>query len=226
MKAAPEPGTEKSCRSRPQSEDSSVYSRFLQELAAGTIKPGDRLGEPTLAARWNVSRPPVRDALNRLACEGIVERHPRSGTYVREFDRDEIKELYTLRGLIEVFVIAQVVEVVTDSQLDELEQLANEADACDRQIMSAEEIIGRETRFHLRLCEVANLRHTMRLLNIQHLLLRTLQISTQQRPAYPIRAHRDVVDALRTRDVAQCEAVVREIAEWSLDDVLAPPPAE
>lgn len=204
------------------SGNSDIYSRFLRELADGTIKPGDRLGEPTLAARWNVSRPPVRDALIRLACEGIVERHPRSGTYVRRFDQDEIRELYTLRGLIEVFVIGQVAGVVTNAQLDELEKLAAEADACDRQIMSAEEIIRRETSFHLRLCEIANLRHTMRLLNIQHLLLRTLQISAQQQPAYPIQAHRDVVDALRTRDVAHCEAVVREIADWSLQDVLKP----
>lgn len=197
----------------------SVYSRFLRELGTGKIRPGDRLGEPTLATRWKVSRSSVRDALIRLECEGLVERRPQSGTYVRVMDREEVEELYQLRGLVEGFVVQKVVETVTDDQLDELERLALEADACDSQSMTAEEIIGRESRFHLKLYETANLRHIQRIFNIQHLLLRTLYLTSRDDAGHPSRIHGDLVAALRSRDSRRCERLVKQVTKASIREL-------
>lgn len=196
-----------------------VHGRFLQELASGSIQPGDRLGEPTLAARWKVSRPQVRDALIRLECEGLVERRPQSGTYVREYSRDEVAELYRLRAMLEGFVARKLVEVVSDRELDELEKLAFEADNCDA-TTGSEETFRRESRFHLRLCELARMPHVMSVINMRHLLLTTLYMTSQNEPS-PLVEHRRLVEILRTRDADLCEKFAQEIMLTSCDELLA-----
>ena len=198
-----------------------VYAQFLNELLEGSIVPGERLGEPTLAARWQVSRPPVRDALIRLECEGLVERRAKSGTYVRSMDVSEVEELYDLRAVIECFVVRKLCKTVTDADLDELQQLAVQADAANMETMSAQEVIERESRFHLKLCELAQLRHALRLLNMPSLLLSTLRMALQQQiPFTAMRQHQELVEVLRTRDARRCEKFVMMISQSSKQELI------
>lgn len=197
-----------------------IYSAFLKDLATGAIHPNQRVGEETLAARWKVSRLPVRDALIRLEAEGLVERKPSSGTYVKKIDLEEMEEIYTLRAAIEGCVVRKVVQVATDTQLDDLEVLARRLDAVTVNT-SAEEIVEREMKFHLGLCKVAGMLHASRMLRIQHLLLRSIKISLQVDPVdsdMPITLHQDLMKALRTRDADYCEAVFRQHVKAAYDE--------
>jgi DNA-binding GntR family transcriptional regulator len=192
----------------PTGEQADIYSQFLQALASGSIRPGQRVGEVSLAARWGVSRLPVRDALIRLEAEGFVERRKQSGTYVKETDFDELKEMYSLRAVIEGWVVRQVAEVATEAQLNELERLAKKVDST-RPGEKAEKIIDRESKFHLRLCEIAGLRYTLRILNLHYLFVRSFQLQIQESGGGPTHVHRDLVAALRTRNGDRCEAWVK-----------------
>lgn len=186
-----------------------IYSQFLQALATGAIRPGQRVGEVSLAARWGVSRLPVRDALIRLEAEGLVERRKQSGTYVKQASFDELMEMQTLRAVIEAWVARQVAEVVTEAQLKELERLAEKVDTT-RYGEKIETIIDRESKFHLRLCEIAGLRYTMRMLNLQYLFARSFHLTVEKTGGGPTKhLHRDLVTALRTRDGDRCEAFIK-----------------
>lgn len=185
-----------------------VYSALLSELASGTIQPGQRLGEDSLAARWNVSRWPVRDALIRLESEGVVERLPSSGTYVREVDAKELDELHELRAAVEGLVIRKVVKIASESDLDELKSLAI---AADREMQDVEQIIDQEMRFHLRLSEIADMRHAMRVINIQYLLAYCYHMVVRTDNSGPFGCyHVEIVEALRSRDAKRCEELIKQ----------------
>lgn len=78
-----------------------VYSRMLRAIITGESAPGTRLRERTLSDDHNVSRVPVREAIQRLEQEGFVVTSPRRGAVVRELTIEDAEELYDARICIE-----------------------------------------------------------------------------------------------------------------------------
>ena len=82
-----------------------VFERLAAELRddilAGRFRPGARLGEVALAERFEVSRGPVRAALNLLGEAGIVTIVPNSGARVRVLRREDARALYEVRAALE-----------------------------------------------------------------------------------------------------------------------------
>jgi DNA-binding GntR family transcriptional regulator len=78
-----------------------IYQDLLERVLAGTYKPGELLRQEELAARYSVSRVPVREAMSRLASDGLLVFRPRRGYAVKELDARAIKEVFDLRAIIE-----------------------------------------------------------------------------------------------------------------------------
>ena len=78
-----------------------VYQDLLERILVGTYKPGELLRQEELAARYSVSRVPVREAMSRLASDGLLVFRPRRGYAVKALDAREIKEVFDLRTIIE-----------------------------------------------------------------------------------------------------------------------------
>jgi DNA-binding GntR family transcriptional regulator len=74
---------------------------LADEIVERRLPFGHRLAESSLAARFGTSRASIREALYLLVQEGLIDRSPRRGTFVREFDRREIEELYQVPYLLE-----------------------------------------------------------------------------------------------------------------------------
>ncbi|WP_420032066.1 GntR family transcriptional regulator [Streptomyces sp. cg28] len=81
-------------------------------IHAGTYRPGTRLRERELAEALGVSRVPVREALMRLAGEGLVVLEPRRGARVRRLTLRDVDELFDLRLSLEVFAARRAAEIV------------------------------------------------------------------------------------------------------------------
>ena len=71
----------------------SVFEVLRDGILTQVFKPGERLNIPDLAARLDVSLTPVKEALNRLAAEGLVRIRPRSGTFVAELSPEDVAEM-------------------------------------------------------------------------------------------------------------------------------------
>jgi DNA-binding GntR family transcriptional regulator len=71
-------------------------------IVTGVYPPGSRVIESEVAARLRMSRTPVREAIRRLAGEGIIEHHPNRGAVVPAWDLAAIREVFDLRELLEV----------------------------------------------------------------------------------------------------------------------------
>lgn len=85
----------------------SVYERLRRGIATGLYPPGSKLTERELAAEFDVSRAPIRAAINRLEFTGFVRLAPRRTAIITEVTRADVEELYDLRAALEP-VVARV----------------------------------------------------------------------------------------------------------------------
>jgi DNA-binding GntR family transcriptional regulator len=90
------------------SKADSVYRQLRGEIEAGTLAPGSPLGELAVVARTGASRTPVREALRRLAADGLVELTPRQGARVSRVSLRNVRDLFDLRTLLEPEAMRQV----------------------------------------------------------------------------------------------------------------------
>jgi len=96
------------------------------EILSGVFPSGARLGEAELATRLSVSRTPIREALSRLAAEGLVELQPNRGARVASWSTEQLREIFELRLLLEPVAVRMAVPKLDPAQLDELDELAAE----------------------------------------------------------------------------------------------------
>jgi DNA-binding GntR family transcriptional regulator len=80
-----------------------VRDDVLASILNGTLAPGQRINEPDVAGRLNVSRVPVREALRELESSGVVVSRKHSGVFVRQLGASEVRDLYQLRALLDGF---------------------------------------------------------------------------------------------------------------------------
>lgn len=78
-----------------------IEAALMEEIAAGELDPGVRLDEAGLAARFDASRTPVREALTRLTAQGILVEGERRGVFVAKYDREELAQIFEAMHEIE-----------------------------------------------------------------------------------------------------------------------------
>ncbi|MGH2963623.1 MAG: GntR family transcriptional regulator, partial [Solirubrobacterales bacterium] len=103
-----------------------VRDRLREDVLSGELAPGTVLSEVSLARSFGVSRGPVREALGRLASEGLLTITPRRGAIVTELTRDEFVEAYQVRETLETLAIGLAVPRLRQSDLARLRELHEE----------------------------------------------------------------------------------------------------
>jgi DNA-binding GntR family transcriptional regulator len=182
-----------------------VRDDVLGMILRGEIKAGERINEPDIAARLNVSRVPVREALRELESSGLVEARKHSGVFVRKLGADEVRGLYELRALLDGFAGRRAAEL-TDVPRTHL------ADALDASIGRMEQALeptnvsayySENLRFHWLMVEAAGnaaLTETYRNIVQKLHLSRLTNLSHGLGMAASVADHRQIAAALRSGD--------------------------
>ena len=105
-----------------------IAAELRSELMTGTLAPGAELSQVVLAARFGVSRIPIRDALRILAGEGLVEIETNRGAKAIALTPDEVREIYDLRVLLEGDCLRRAAKKLTPAALDEIERVRRQSD--------------------------------------------------------------------------------------------------
>ena len=103
-----------------------VYEHLREEILSERLPPGTELQEVALAAELGVSRGPLREAIGRLAAEGLVTVRPRRGAVVRSLSKEEFLELYQVREALEVMAVRLAVPRLGRDDFARLEALIGE----------------------------------------------------------------------------------------------------
>ena len=137
---------------RPQAEtvQELILAVVRRAVLAGVVMPGAKLRQEDLAAIFGTSRIPVREALRVLEHEGLVRSEPHRGFAVTALDADQVEEIYELRIVLEAHAVRQAIPLLTEGDLEELDQLhAEMGNAAD-----PEDQLEKRERFYLRLYSV------------------------------------------------------------------------
>jgi DNA-binding GntR family transcriptional regulator len=102
-----------------------VVAALKDAFFSGLLKPGAAIVERQIAKQMNVGTPVVREALISLKHEGFVRRVKNKGTFVSAFDRDEVRQLYTLRVELETLALQWARPLATKVDLENLTRLVD-----------------------------------------------------------------------------------------------------
>ena len=106
-----------------------VYEHLRENILSNAYPPDTPLPEEALASRLKVSRVPVREALRRLAADGLVVLTPRQGAVVSSLSPQQFLDAYRVREALEALAIRLAVPRLTPVDLDTLERLQDEMTA-------------------------------------------------------------------------------------------------
>jgi len=100
-----------------------AYQAIREKIMAGAFPPGERIREDQLAAEISMSRTPVREAINQLAAEGLVNNIPRRGIYLRAISTEQLAELLDVRKALETLSVRRCAERSDQDTIQRLEAI-------------------------------------------------------------------------------------------------------
>jgi len=188
-----------------------IYDWLKQRIITCIYPPGHKLNIRQLGKDLGVSQTPIKDALFRLAGEGLIEISSRKGTYVKEVTEQDIAEIYDTRLILETAAGEIIAPQITDKQLEELERLykatlRTDANADYRIFME------RESEFHLTLMRYTN---NSRLIGIYKQLNAHMQSvrfrygGRVQRLPHTNEEHENILKAFKKRDPIEVKEAIR-----------------
>src|SRR4051812_7807062 len=178
-----------------------VRDLLEEAILEGELKPGERLRAEALAQRFGTSRTPIREALLQLEAHGLVEVEPNRGAVVKTFDRDDLRDLYEVRALIEPRAAARAATRISPQNVARLEALCEVED----QLIANEEF----HRIILDAAESPRLTVAMRAATGIPRAFRTVFWHDERQKAESLMCHRRLVSAFQTRDTDLAEATMR-----------------
>jgi DNA-binding GntR family transcriptional regulator len=190
-------------------------------VLSGDLVPGVRVNEVTIAAELGISRGPLREAIQRLASEGLLTVVRHKGAYVRSVDDQELEELYQLRILLETFAVRATIRKAGDDELAELSRLvARTKEALDQDAAGYPE----ELDFHSELVAMAGLpvlqRAARDVLSTIH-LARARSAHDPDRAKVAFDEHCRILDAVIARDTQLATRLLEEHLWTSLHNAIA-----
>ena len=199
-----------------------AYSLIREEILSTRLMPGQQIVQKPLAEKYGLGLTPVRDALQRLAHEGLVQAIPRSGYVVSHITFSDVRELFELRTVLETAAVRLAVARASDEELRVIAEKANFSYVySDHQDYSR--FLARNQEFH---CAVAALSGNRRLMET---LERTLDGLTRvfhfgldlRDSADEMRGeHIELVDTLLRRDADAAAAVTGSQISRSVQRVM------
>jgi len=136
-----------------QSTPALIADRLRSEILEGSFPPHAQLAEVELARQLQVSRGPVREAMQRLIQEGLLRGERNRGVFVVELGHDDARDVYLARGAIERAAAAIVTQRAPEGALRDLQEIVDQLAASAAGGWT--EIITRDLAFHQTLVEAA-----------------------------------------------------------------------
>lgn len=189
-----------------------TIANLRNALLEGEFRPGEHLTEADLCARFQVSRTPVREALNQLEKEGFVKITPAAGARVVNLSMKDVLDLYDILIVLEGAASRLACPLIREEQLNKLEEynLLFEKALMEK---NGDLLFDLNTQFHWLITEATKNSYLIQMrTNFRRLVDRIARIF----PHVPgqcdetILWHRKIIDALKARNPALAEFVMRE----------------
>ncbi|MDP5239779.1 GntR family transcriptional regulator [Uliginosibacterium sp. 31-16] len=186
-----------------------VHQQLRDAIVRTELKPGTALSEAEIAARYEISRQPVREAFIRLAQEYLVEIRPQRGTFVRRIVVSEVLDARFVREAIEVAVAREAASRADAAGIARLQS----AVAAQGLARNNAEFLAADEAMHREIAVIAGREAAWRVVDqvkAQMDRMRYLSYQDVSPTDRLISQHRSIVEAIAAHDAERAEAAVRE----------------
>jgi len=191
-----------------------VAEHIRNEILNGNLPPGTAISEVAIAEELSISRAPVREAMQIMIREGLIDSHPQKRKYVKALTAKQIRNSYFTGGVLEAAAVARVLEQYTEEDFLNLERIVAEMKEIADTNGPVADQVPLDNDFHdilfsridnnliVELCRRACQGISKFLLYTHWVKLYTAQKVYER--------HRKIIDALRTKDPVTIEQVIRD----------------
>jgi DNA-binding GntR family transcriptional regulator len=196
----------------PRTVKKSLVETLRDEIVRGDFVPGQYLRLEEIAARFDVSTMPVREALRDLEAEGLVTIFPHRGATVTQLSADELQDIYDIRATLEEMATRLAVPLMTKATLTELISLVEQI---ENHISDVATLVKLNHQFHLTLYAASGRRHLCELNRIlryrtQHYLhVFIVEVELGHLPQTQ-GEHRAILEACKRGDAEQAAALMHD----------------
>jgi len=190
-----------------------VFESLKNFIISDQVLPGVKIEEDTLARNLGVSKTPIREALSKLAHEGIVKIVPNRGSYKVKITKEDLMEIMLIREALEGLCIRLAAANMNNEVIEKLKALLD-----DFETNYLEKDIYRYTETNLKFYDLiyktAKSPWLIRIIQSTRdltQLLRLMLLKDPERVRYSLKAHRDLIEAFEKRDVRLAERIRRDM---------------
>ncbi|MDH6365576.1 DNA-binding GntR family transcriptional regulator [Enterococcus sp. PF1-24] len=199
-----------------------VYEAFRKTIILGDIPAGERINEKEFSEMLNISRTPIRYALQALVDEKLVEYVPRIGNVVKGISVKDAYEIYDIRKSLDTLATIRAMQLMTEEDFQELHDLITYGEQLNHE-NKIEEVLQNFSDFNSFIYEKSQMLRLKTIVTELHAYLvyfRDIAIRSSQRCAEALEEHWLIYRGMKTNDVEQITLITHEHLDRSLQFIL------
>lgn len=200
-----------------QTSKNTIYVELRRSIIMRHLKPGERFDVDALAQQYRTSVTPVRDALQMLSQDGLVNIKPRSGYFVARTTLKQLRDLLDLRHILEVAAIERAVYKITSEQIAELRSVHAGYTGDDDE--SYDRYTDENRKFHYCLAKASGNHELTQLMGRLHDRLAPYMVMRHGGRTQEL-THKRITDALEEHDLEAARDALLDDIERSHESIL------
>lgn len=191
----------------------SAYRIIKEKLLNLEYEPGSRIREDLLAQEISMSRTPVREAINQLSAEGLVNNIPRKGIFVIQLTSEEIRDFLDIREALETLAIENCIKKIDQKQFEGLENILKDfAAALSKDNFKKCNTL--DSKFHLEIAKVSNNKKLIEFLGeIEDFMHIARAIEKKAQPKIKneltLKEHKAILEAVKSKNTENAREAIR-----------------
>jgi len=193
-----------------------ILGTIRDAIMNGTLRPGEKIAEPELAARFGISRTPIREAFRQLESEGYLTVIPRKGALVAAFSAKDVEEFYAIKSILEGYAARKACERLTPKDIAKLEKINDKLRAIADEGDVAQFFKVHNTFHEVFIKGAGNDKLAEMIFSLvkKFQRLRLASLAKPGRMHISVEEHEKIIDAFRSRNPLLAEALVQKNAEY------------
>lgn len=202
-----------------------AYQHIQQLIGNGRLQAGSGISELQLAQELGSSRTPIREAMNKLAAEGLLEQSPGGGMNVAQVQREHITELYELREALELYAVAKATrEPMRESERERIQKTVDQIGVLEQDLRTSgaaildaaqmQRFITADLGFHALLVSLAHNSRLQKTISETRLLINVFSLKRQGHDASTLTSircfHQTILDAVINQDATAATNALAE----------------
>lgn len=205
-----------------KSTSKETYKALREDIIYRRINAGTSLVEDELAAKYNVSRTPIREALKWLENDGLVIYYPYRGCFVKTFGEQDIVEIYTVRKALEGISCNTAAAIITNENIRLLEENHRRSIEAyeNNDIQLADELGDTLHKVILNISGNSQIQKILERLQGQQEYFSVATARMEGRMLKSLKEHEQILSALKEHDGESAEKAMREHMDSTMQDML------